>query len=144
MNVFLWFKRIRFNFNQQIQFIEYIKDISIKEGKSIIHILSEKRLLTLLEDKKLNNPQKAKHILNLLRSRRFPRLTDSEKTFRKNLSKLNLPKNARIQHPPFFETPHYRLEILFRNGKELKETMGFFSDLDRLESIRDPWEKDFS
>jgi len=139
MNVFIWFKKIRFNFNQQIQFTEYIKDISIKEGKSIIHILSEKRLMKLLKDKKLNNSQKAKHILDLLRSRRFPRLTDSEKTFRKNLSKLNLPKNVRIQHSPFFETPHYRLEILFRNGKELKETIEFLSNLDNLELVGDPY-----
>jgi len=144
MNVFIWLKKIKFNFNQQIQFTEYIKDISIKEEKSITHILGGEKLVKLLEDKKLNNPQKAKHVLHYLRSRRFPLLTDSEKSFRKNLSRLNLPKGVRIQHPPFFETPHYRLEILFRNGKELKEKIDYLAELDRLEMIEDPWEKDFS
>lgn len=144
MVIFTWLKKIKLNFNQQLQFIEYIKDISIKEEKSINQILEEKQLLKLLEDTKLNNPQKTKHVLNLLKSRRFPRLTDSEKTFQKNISRLNLPKDVRIQHPPFFETPHYRLEILFRNGKELKEKIDYLAELDRLEMIEDPWETDFS
>jgi len=143
MNILAWLKKIKFNFNQQMQFTEYIKDISIKEEKSIAQILLEKKLLKLLEDKKLNNPQKAKHVLNHLRFRCFPRLIDSEKTFKKNISRLNLPKNVRIQHPPFFETPNYRLEILFRNGKELKEKIGFLSNLGHLESVGDPWETDF-
>lgn len=142
MSILTWLNKIKFNFNQQLQFIEYIEDISIKEEKSITQILEEKQLLKLLEDTKLNNPQKTKHVLNLLRSIRFPRLTDSEKTFQKNISRLSLPKDVRIQHPPYFEAPHYRLEILFKNGKELKEKIGFLSNLDHLQMVGDPWETD--
>ena len=143
MNVFVWFKNIKFNFNQQIQFIEYIKDISTKEEKSVAYILSEKSIMNILKDKILNNPQKAKHVLHHLRSRRFPLLTDSENTFRKNVSRLNLPKGVKIQHPPFFETPQYHLKICFKNGKELKEKIDCLSELDSLETLGDPWEKDF-
>ena len=142
--VLTWLKKIKFNFNQQIQFIEYIEDISIKEEKSINQILSEKQLVSLFKNKKLNNPQKAKHVLNHFRERCFPRLMESEKIFKKNISRLNLPKDVRIEHPPYFEKSHYSLEILFRNGKELKEKISFLSTLDQLESIGDPWEKDFS
>lgn len=144
MNIFIWLENIKFNFNQQIQFIEYIEDISIKEEKSITQILNEKSMMKILEDRKLNNPQKARHVLRHLRSRRFPLLTDSEKTFRKNLSRLNLPKGVKIQHPPFFETPHYRLEVLFRNGKELKEKIDYLSEWDGLGKIGNPWEEDSS
>jgi len=121
-----------------------MEDISIKEEKSITQILDEKQLLKLLENKNLNNPQKAKHVLNHLRYRCFPRLMKSEKTFKKNISRLSLPKDVTIQHPPYFETPYYLLEILFKNGKELKEKIDFLSHLDELNSLEDPWEKEFS
>ncbi|MBW2609047.1 MAG: ParB N-terminal domain-containing protein [Deltaproteobacteria bacterium] len=140
--IFKWISNVKLNFNHQIQFIEYSTDISIKEEKSISELLDEEQISRLLEDKRTNNPQKAKHVLDLLRSRRSPFLTRSEKTFKKNISGLNLPQGVRIQHPPFFESPEYRLEILFRDGKELKEKIDSLAQIDRLKKVGDPWQED--
>lgn len=129
---------VKFNSNQQIQFIEYICDISIKENIPIPELLSEERLAKISEDQKMNNPQKAKLILDRLRSRRFPSLTRAEKAFKATVSRLDLPKGVRIQHPPFFEAPDYRLEILFRDGKDLKDTISSLYRLQDLERIGDP------
>jgi len=139
---FEWISKITLNFNQQSKFLEYTNDISIKEGKKITELLFEKQLSDLFEDQKLNNPQKAKQILGHLRTRRFPSLTRAEKTFDRRTSDLNLPEGVRVYHPPFFEGTDYRLELLFKGGKELKEKIDFLSKLEALKRIDDPWEED--
>ena len=130
-----WALNIKFNFNQQDKFIEYIKDISIREDTTIYRILAEEPLLNIMKNKKLNTPQRAKLALELLKKRRFPLLTRYEKRFQEKVSDLALPKGVRIHHVPFFEAPDYRLEIVFRTGKELREKINELSRLDELENI---------
>ena len=97
--------------------------------------------MSIKEDQKLNNPQKAKRTLSYLRSRRFPLLTRSEEAFEKRISGLGLPERVKISHAPFFENPDYRLEILFRDGKVLGETVKNLARINELEGICDPWEE---
>ena len=139
--IFKWLSNIKSNFNQQVQFIEYTSDISIREEKTISELLREKEFSEILEDNKLNNPQKAKLVLGVLKARRLPSLSRAEKIFQKNISGINLPDGAKINHPPFFETHDYRLEILFKNGKELKEKIDSLSNINELERIGDPWDE---
>lgn len=140
--LFMWILILRLNFNQQNQFIEYISDISNIDNKSIPEILAEEQFVKILEDRRSNNPQKARKLLDLLRTRRNPLLTRSEKTFKRNIAGLDLPVGVSIKHPPFFETPDYRLEILFRNGRELKEKIDSLSQIEGLETVGDPWQQD--
>jgi len=139
--IYRWISNMKFNFNQQIQFIEYINDISIKENIPIPELMSEEQFVRISEDQKINNPQKTKLVLDLLRSRRFPSLTRTEKAFKATVSRLDLPKGVRVQHPPFFEAPGYRLEILFRDGKDLKDKINSLYRLQDLERIGDPLQK---
>jgi hypothetical protein len=136
-----WISNIKFNFNQQLQFIEYIFDISIREKIPIPELLSEQQLVMILKDPKMNNPQKAKLVLGLLRSRRFPSVTQAENAFKATVSRLELPNGVRVQHPPSFEAPDYRLEILFRDGKDLKAKIKSLYRLQDLERIGDPLEE---
>ena len=138
--VFEWIKDLRFNINQQSIFIETATDISVNEGQSLSQLLREAPLLRIRKDKRLNNPQKVRRLLAYLRARRFPRLSDSEEAFEKKIKTLGLPDNVQISYPPFFESPDYRLEITFRNGEGLKETIQTLSHLKALESIGNPWE----
>ena len=77
--------------------------------------------------------------MNFLKARRFPTLTRAEKTFRTEMTGLNLPERVKIDHPPFFEASNYRLEILFRNGRDLKSIIDTLIETDGLEKITDPW-----
>ena len=139
--VFEWIKDLRFNVNQQGLFIENTVYISLNESKSISQLLGEAPLVRIRKDKRLNKPQKARRLLAYLRSRRFPRLSDSEEAFEKKIKKLGLPDNVQISYPPFFESPDYRLEIIFRNGEGLRETIKTLSHLKALEGVGDPWER---
>jgi ParB-like chromosome segregation protein Spo0J len=137
-----WILDLRLNANQQRKFIEYTEDISTREGKDIPELLEEGPLADIPGDEKSNTPQKAKGVIDFLRERRFPVLTRSEKTFRKNVARLRLPDGVKIQHPPFFEGPHYSLEIAFKDGKALKEKIDDLSRMDHLMEITDPWPED--
>ena len=142
LSVFDLISNLKFNTNQQIQLIDYIVDISHITKAPIIELLKEQALENICFNNNLNTPQKAKAVLRLLRTRRFPSLTEVEKTFNKMVSSLNLPKGVRIDPPPFFESPDYRLEVLFREGKELREKIGRLFKMDGMEELGNPWERD--
>ena len=140
-HVFNFMSNLKFNINQQKQFIDNIIDLSAIENKPVYELLNEPSLKKILVNKHSNNPQKAKAILRLLRGRRFPSLVKAEKGFKKKVSSLNLPKSATIHAPPYFEEPHYRLEVLFKEGKELRETINRLAMTQDLDGLGDPWEK---
>jgi ParB family transcriptional regulator, chromosome partitioning protein len=139
--VFGLISQLKLNINQQIQIINYIIDISHITKTTVIEFLKDHPLENIYLNDNLNTPQKAKAVLRLLRTRRFPSLTEAEKTFNKMVSKLDLPKRVRIDPPLFFESPDYRLEILFREGKELREKIGRLFKMDGIEELGNPWER---
>jgi len=133
--IFQWITDLKLNINQQIHFIEYIIDLSIIKEKSIPDILNENQFRDILRNNRSNNPQKAKRLINLLRSSRFPALNRAEKWFKKKYDKLELSKRVKIIHPAFFEAPDYRLEILFRDGAELKSLIDSIANKSEIEKI---------
>ncbi|MFC1580972.1 ParB/RepB/Spo0J family partition protein [Thermodesulfobacteriota bacterium] len=139
--VFYWLSNMKFNANQQVQFIETIEDISRREKKGIHDILEEKEMLRLFHDDKRNNPQKAKHVLEVLRRRRFPMLTKTEQAFRKQIAGLVLPNGITIHHPPHFEGSQYQLEACFKNGTELRKRLEKLVRMKDLDKVGDPWEE---
>jgi len=141
-SVFLLLAKLKLNFNKQIHFIEYIVDISHKEGIGIPDLLMEKSFQRILEEKPLNNPQKVKRVMNLLRARRYPSLVHYEDAFNRKISQLELPHGVRLCHSPFFESPDYMLEIKFKKGGELKEKLKILSRIEGLDNIGNPAQKD--
>jgi ParB family chromosome partitioning protein len=130
---------LRLNTNHQKRLIEYAVDLSDMEGKTAAQILTEGSVAGIFQDQKLNNPQKAKALLEHLQSRRNPRLARSERAFRQRVSRLNLPDGVRIRHPPYFEDPSFTLEVPFRDGEGLRKKIIQLSQIKGLENIRSPW-----
>jgi hypothetical protein len=137
-----WISDLKLNYNQQIQFAEYITEISSIEKISVSALLGEDQYMTLLRNDHMNTPQNAKKFMTILRTRRFPVLTEMEERFKSRIEKLNLPREARIKHHPFFEAEGYILEMDFKEGGDLITALRKLSDMDGLEEIGDPWEKE--
>jgi ParB-like chromosome segregation protein Spo0J len=136
-----WLLSLQFNFNQQIQFIDMIKDISSISDIAPHEVLLETALIEILEKPSMNGPQKVKSALDTLRARRLPSLVAAEKKFRKTVHGLRLPDGVRLHHSPFFESPDFRLEICFREGKVLRRRLAELASTDDLEKIKEPWEE---
>ncbi|MFZ0450846.1 MAG: ParB N-terminal domain-containing protein [Desulfatiglandaceae bacterium] len=135
------FLKLTFNINQQKQLIELLYDNSRISGTSIAEMLEAKPFRDILATPSMNRPQMARTLLALFRSRRFPRLNRAEEVFKKRVAKLQLPPEARIQAPPYFESEIYRMEISFRNGKDLKGVIDHLAKIERLRQFKNPWEE---
>ena len=131
---------LRLTFSQQLQFIELTNDICIRDSIDIPALFNQTPFIEIMEDENLNLPQKTKATLGLLKSVRFPLLTRSEDSFRRAISGLGLPDGTRISHPPFFEGPEYRLEIPFKDGRQLRDKINIINNLDGLEALSDTWQ----
>ena len=142
MGIFQLILKLMFNVNQQKQLIDYLIDISTTAKIKIADILEERTLKDICCDTRLNNPQKVSSVLRTLRSRIFPRLIDAEETFKRMASGLDLPEGVRISYPPFFESPNYRMEVLFKNGEELEQKIVHLGRIKSFSRLHDPWEKD--
>jgi hypothetical protein len=139
-HVFDFISDIKFNINQQKQFIDNISDLAAIQNRPSHELLNEPSLRAIIENKHLNNPQRAKAILKFFRGRRFPSLVKAEKAFKKKVSRLDLPKSVNIYAPPYFEDSHYRLEVLFKEGRELRDMINRLNLTEGLDELGDPWE----
>jgi len=140
-SLFQLISNLRLNVNQQKHLFDYILDISHKENKSISDFFGEEPIEKICSDARMNNPQKARAVLRYLRSKLFPTLIKAETTFKKMVSRLDLSEGVTINPPPFFESPHYTLEVLFKDGKELHEKIERLSRTEGLKDLGDPWER---
>jgi hypothetical protein len=127
--------------SQQRQIMEYTVDLTHIEGISIPDILDDQSIRSIRSDTRMNNPQKGRALIRYLRIRRYPSVSKAEKEFKKMVSRLNLEKTIRIDHSPFFESPYYRLEVLFKDGTSLREKLKNFMRED-IDSLTDPWKKE--
>lgn len=141
-SIFMLISSLNLNLNQQMQLIEYMNDISIRDEQNIRVILSHESFIKIQENNNLNNPQKTKKLFALLHTKRYPHLTQTEETFKKMIAEMNLPNRVRIVHPPYFEAPDYKMEILFKGGQELKMSINKIAKIDKLKDLSDPWDQD--
>jgi hypothetical protein len=133
------FTSLRFSFNQQWKTTQWIMEIANREGLSIKEVLDKGDIIGVLNNDKINNPQKVKLLVMVLRSMRFPSLLEAERLFREGLSNLRLPSGVKIIPPPFFEGIDYKLEIVFTKGEGLKKNLTELSRLSGLERVTDFW-----
>jgi len=133
------FVSLRWSFNLQWQAFLWITEIAGREGRSVREVIDDKRIVAIKENGKMNSPQKVRAIVGQLRKWRFPIIVEYEGSFKKGVSDLSLPSRVRVIPPQFFEGLDYKLEIDFRDGKELREKVERLSHIDGLEEIADFW-----
>lgn len=137
--LFHWISVLKLNLNQQMKFIEYIEDIRMRDGVTAPEMFSDEVFLKVLENPRLNNPQKSKAMLETLRVRRFPRLAQAQQAIETAVSTVSMPPGASIHYDPYLEDPYYHLEIKFKHGKELRNAIDKLHPSRELEAIPELW-----
>jgi len=114
---------LRLSLSKQTALMEYISESALRENLSIAEVVSSPHIRFILEDERLNLPQKGEAVLRFLRKRRFPQLTAREEEFKQELRKLRLPPDVCLRHPPFFEGNTYSLAFHFTSVNALRKRL---------------------
>jgi hypothetical protein len=75
------FTSLKWSFNQQWETTQWVMEIASREGRSIKGILDEGEITEALGNDRMNNPQKVKAIVKILKARRFPSLLNTVTRF---------------------------------------------------------------
>lgn len=133
------FTSLKWSLNLQRQVILWITEIADREGRSVQEVIDDDRISHVVTNGNMSGPQKIKAIERALREWRFPTMVESERAFTKGILDLRLPSQVRVIPPPFFEGTDYKLEIVFREGKELREMVARLYRTAGLEGIPRFW-----
>jgi ParB family chromosome partitioning protein len=115
-----FFNTLKLSLNKQREIVMLVKEIAIREDKSILQIIEESHLNKILMSEDLDKNQKVHHIRIYLKQRRFPMISSIEKSYEKYCQKLNLERGFKLIPPTNFESPTYTLQLSFNNTTQLK------------------------
>jgi ParB family chromosome partitioning protein len=114
------FNNLKLSLNKQREIVALVKEIAMREDKSIRQVIEESHLKKILRNEDLDKNQKAHNIRIYLKQRRFPTITVIEKSYEKYRQKLNLERGFKLIPPTNFESPTYTLQLSFNNTTQLK------------------------
>jgi len=117
---------LRLSLSKQTALMEYVSESALRENLSIGEVINSPHIRFILEDERLNLPQKGEAVMSFLRKRRFPQLTAKEEEFKQGLRKLRLPPDVCLKHPPFFEGNTYSLTFHFTSVNALRKRLQDF------------------
>jgi len=120
----------------QVEIVENINEIAVREGKAGADIVESPRAREILGSKELNRRQKTQALRELLGELRRPRLSARQKRFQRDIEAFGLPPEVRVIPPVFFEGSHWKMELSFTGLEELRKILDYAGSLaksDRLD-----------
>jgi ParB family transcriptional regulator, chromosome partitioning protein len=114
------FNTLKLSLNKQREIVTMVKEIAIREDKSILQVIEESHLKKILMDEDLDKNQKAHNVRKYLKQRRFPTIATIEKSYEKYRQKMNLERGFKLIPPINFESPTHTLQLSFNNMTQLK------------------------
>ncbi len=113
-------QKLQLSFSRQREIFELLEDWRRKKEISPDEALKSKEIEKILVDERLNPPQKAEKIHQILREKLYPTLEERRKRLETINQKLSL-QGVRLRPSPSFEKNHWHLELVFRDIKELEK-----------------------
>jgi ParB family chromosome partitioning protein len=117
------FQTLQLGLNKQREVIEMVREIAMRDGITPSQLLNGRDVQTILGDDNLDRNQKAHHIRQLLKQKRFPNLVAAENRFKQQLKALPLGENVKLVAPRFFENPLFGVHIHFQTISDLQNSL---------------------
>ncbi len=113
------FSRLRLSVQMQRQLLEWLPEIAARDKKTIRGLLGGDAVSGVLNDKRINDPQRIQKIRDIVYLWRFPALAQTERSWKSQATALNpAPSRVSIAHAPFFERNGARITILCLDENE--------------------------
>jgi len=116
-----FFAATRPGVNKWRDLLELTEEISRRDGISPIDIFSAPATIETLEDKGLTPPQKYDRVHQGLQQKRYPVLSDLKKQVLRALDEMKLDDKTRLKYDNAFESDEMKLELKFRDERELSQ-----------------------
>ena len=136
-----FFQTLNLGKNRQKEFFALLRDVALRERISMATLLDKKEIKTILQTESSSLGQKTQRLRELFRGWRYPHLFQTEKRFHQIVRDLRLPPVIQLKPPQNFEGDKFRLEFMFRTGKDFAAVVtklqdvvasGKMNELDRL------------
>jgi hypothetical protein len=112
-------KELQLNENQLRDFLDWLEEITARDGNTVSEVLAHPEVRRALEAK-LSRNDKLKVVKSVLRKIRYPRLSRLEDELRAAVKALDLGDRVRISFPPALEGDEVTLEIKAHNVEEVR------------------------
>lgn len=114
------FKESCTNLNETKETIRNILDLKLIKQKGINELLTSNETMCILSDSKINKRQKGERIYKIIKTMRYPAISEKEEEFNKSCRELGLDNHVRINHSRYFEGDDIRITIKTTNEEKLK------------------------
>lgn len=104
--------------NKQKELLETAKEISLKRDIPVSEIFSSEEIKGVLHSGNFSTIQKADRIRELLKKKRFPLLSDREKSFEYSKKKLKWPRDIDLSPTPYYEDNMAHIKFSFSGYKD--------------------------
>ncbi len=114
-----FFSKTRPNANKMRDLLELIEEVSRRDNISPKDILSAQTTIEILKNQDLLPSQKFDRVHEILQQKRYPILSDLKKRVACALDETKLDEKTRFKYQEAFENDEMRLELKFRDEREL-------------------------
>ncbi|HEX5605873.1 MAG TPA: hypothetical protein VFY96_05115 [Candidatus Binatia bacterium] len=121
--------------NHLREMMDWLEEISLRDGKPIQDILAEKAIYDTSTDPRLGRADRLKRIKEQLRRRRYPGLAQTEDQIRTHINALKLHPEIRLSVMPGLEGGHLKIEIQPANIAELRAAVAKLSNATSLRPL---------
>jgi hypothetical protein len=124
------FQSLGLSFQLQRELLEWLPEIAFKNNETVSDILMSSSIRSIIENRKLNSPQKIKKIRSILFDYRFPVLSHALDSWKRLASELN-PDPSNISFTPDlnFEKDKLEIKITISDGERAKDIFNKLSDI---------------
>ena len=116
-----FFTATRPGVNKWRDILELTDEISTRDGISPMDIFSAPTTIETIEDKGLTPPQRYDRVHQALQQKKYPVLSDLKKQVARVLDEMKLDDKTRFKYQEAFESDEMKLELKFRDARELSQ-----------------------
>lgn len=104
-------------------FLEWLEEISLRDGVSLGELLRGERFSRVLTDPRLSRNDKLNGLKEEVRRLRFPRLSQIENDIRKKIGELKLAPRIQVNVPPALEGGALTIQMRATSYEQLKQLL---------------------
>lgn len=123
---------LKLGVNWQKELATLINDIAKRDEVTPEQVILSPEILSLLNEPKLNAPQKLAKLKEVLLTKRYPMYSKAKLAFQQQIKALGLGPKIKIKPPPFFEDNKITVEFTYQTPEELE---GLLAALSRLKGV---------